>query len=290
MLLSMPGNEALAASIAGAAPFAIGAAETRRFPDGETLLRVPETVRGRDVDIVCTLVDPDRQFLGLAFAAMTARDLGARSVNLVAPYLAYMRQDARFNPGEAISARCFAQQLSGLFDRLVTVDPHLHRIARLEEIFTIPVTVLHAAPLLGEWVRANVVRPLLIGPDSESAQWVAAVAAHAGAPHIVLDKERLGDRNVAIAVPDVGRWQGHAPVLVDDMISSGRTMIEAAAQIVAQGLARPVCMTVHPIFAEGSYPQLLAVSRDVISTDSIPHASNRLTVAPLLAAGIAGNP
>lgn len=280
----MPGNEAMAAAIAAVLPAVTGGVETRRFPDGETYLRLTDDVRGRDVDIVCTLADPDPGFLRLALAAATARELGARSVNLVAPYLAYMRQDASFHAGESVSARHFARLLSGLFDSIVTIDPHLHRIADLGAIFSVPATALHAAPLLGDWVRANVARPLLVGPDIESEQWVTAIAARAGAPSVVLAKRRLGDRSVAIDVPDLRRWRDHAPVLVDDMIASGHTMLEAAAGLSKQGLRRPVCLAVHAVFAGDAHERLMAVSDAVVSADTIPHASNRISVAPLLAA------
>ncbi len=286
LLFPMPGNEALAAAIAAAIPVECGTLEARRFPDGERYIRIADDVRGRDVYIVCTLADPDPQFLGLAFAAATARDIGARSVNLVAPYLAYMRQDISFRPGESVSSRHFARLLSGVFDRLVTIDPHLHRIASLDEIFTIPTTVLQAAPLLGDWVRAHVTDPLLIGPDSESEQWVTAVGRRAGAQHVVLTKQRLGDREVVITAADPAALRGHTLVLVDDMISSGQTMITAAEQLAAQGFGKPVCVTVHALFAGDAYARLLAVSRAVVSTDAVPHASNGVSVAGLLAAAI----
>jgi ribose-phosphate pyrophosphokinase len=286
LVLAMPGNEAMASAIATRLSAGIGTITARRFPDRESLLRLPDPIAGRDVDIVCTLSDPDPAFLRLAFAARTARELGASSVGLVAPYLAYMRQDTRFNPGEAVSARCFAALLSGLFDRIVTVDPHLHRITGLGDIFTIPATVLKAAPLLGAWIKANVAQPLLIGPDSESEQWVAAVAARAGAPYVVLAKRRLGDRDVTIEASDLLGWRDHAPVLVDDMISSGRTLIEAAALLARQGMGRPVCVVVHAVFAKGAHARLKAVSEAIVSTDTIPHDTNRISVAPLLATTI----
>jgi ribose-phosphate pyrophosphokinase len=294
LLLPMPGNEALATNLAAELSVPVGTLETRRFPDGESYLRLASDVRGLDVTIICTLFDPDPQFLRLAFTVATARELGARSVGLVAPYMAYLRQDMRFQPGEAVSSRHFASLVSALVDSVVTIDPHLHRIARLEQIFSIPVTVVQSAPLLGAWVKANVQRPLIIGPDAESAQWAAVVAQHAGAPHVVLTKQRLGDRRVVVDAPDLGGWQDHVPVLIDDIIASGNTMVAAATQLQAQGFARPVCVAVHPLFVEDAYARLLAVSDAVVTTDTIPHASNRIAVAPLLAAAIRrqtqGNP
>jgi len=140
--------------------------------------------------------------LPLLFAADTARDLGARRIGLVAPYLAYMRQDIRFHAGEAVTSRTFAAILSRHLDWLVTVDPHLHRYHELSEIYRIPTQVVHAAPFLASWIKRNVARPLIIGPDLESEQWVSQVAADADAPFLVCEKIRSGDRHVTISIPN----------------------------------------------------------------------------------------
>ena len=122
IILSMPGNEAMAQAMADHLGCTTGRIEVRRFPDGESLVRIANDVAGCDVDIVCTLANPDPQLASLLFAAATVRELGARHLRLVAPYLAYMRQDARFAHGEAVSAPIFARLLSGAFDALVTVE------------------------------------------------------------------------------------------------------------------------------------------------------------------------
>jgi len=140
-----------------------------------------------------------------------------------APSAIANRQDRRFQPGEAVTSTYFAKILSSQIDWMVTVDPHLHRRSSLAEIYSIPTQVMHAAPLISDWIRNEVKKPLLIGPDSESEQWVAAVARDAVAPHLVLQKVRHGDRDVEISVPEVARWRDHIPVLVDDIVSTGRT-------------------------------------------------------------------
>ncbi|MCA1481376.1 phosphoribosyltransferase family protein, partial [Bradyrhizobium sp. NBAIM08] len=136
------------------------------------------------------------------------------------------------------------------FDGLVTVDPHLHRYDSLDAVYWTPSRVVHAAPLLAQWIQNNAYQPLLIGPDSESEQWVSEVARLAGAPYLVLEKVRRGDRDVSVSVPDVGRWLNHTPVLVDDIISTARTMIETVGHVRAAGLLPPICVGVHGIFAD----------------------------------------
>ena len=218
----------------------------------------------------------------LIFAAKTARELGAKTVRLIAPYLAYMRQDKRFQEGESISSTHFAKLLSDSFDHLITIDPHLHRISDLAEIFTMPTKVVHAAPLLADWIGENVKKALVVGPDSESQQWVEAVAERAGARHLILNKNRLGDHEVEILVPDLSDYAGLAPVLVDDIISSGRTMIETAEALIARGFPKPYILTVHALFTGSTYWQLNQLAKDIISTDAVPHETSRIGIAALL--------
>jgi ribose-phosphate pyrophosphokinase len=287
VFFALPGNDRLAERLAQELGGEIGMLEVRRFPDEESYVRFHFDISGRKIVLVCTLDRPDDKLPALIFAAATARELGAASVGLVAPYLAYMRQDRRFQPGEAVTSTYFARLLSEYFDWLVTVDPHLHRRKSLAEIYSIPAEVAHAAPLISAWVAKEVANPVFIGPDAESAQWVAAVAKDAGAPFVVLKKTRRGDRDVAVSVPDVERWRDHTPVLVDDIISTARTMIETVDHLKQASMKPPVCIAVHAVFAGRAYDDLRAAGAAVVATtDTIAHASNRIEVAGLLTAGI----
>lgn len=283
IVFALPASETQGADLAATLGAELGQLDTRRFPDGETYVRILSDVAGRDAIVVCSLARPDEQFLRLIFTARTLRELGAASVTLVAPYLAYMRQDKRFQAGEAVTSNHFADLLSREFDRLVTVDPHLHRHAALAEIYSIPATALHAAPLLAAWIAREVRDPLLVGPDSESEQWVSEVATGAGAPYVVLRKERRGDREVEIAFPDLSAWWGRQPVLLDDIASSGRTLVQAAEGLASRGLAPPVCVVVHALFAEDALARLSPLSAQIVSTDSVTHPTNRIGLSALLA-------
>ncbi len=287
LLVTLRENEPLAEPLAEAIGGQLAHLEIRKFPDGETYLRYGTSPAGRPVAILCSLDRPDAKFLPLLFAAATARDLGAASVGLISPYLAYMRQDRRFRPGEAVTSTCFAEVLSRQVDWLVTVDPHLHRRHALSEIYTVPAVALHAAPLIAAWIRESVQRPLLIGPDAESEQWVSAVAGVAGAPHLVLQKTRRGDRDVDVSAPEIDRWRGHTPVLVDDIVSTARTMIETVGNLVHAGMRAPVCVAVHGLFAEEAYRELLAAgAARVVTSNTVPHESNVIDVADLVAESV----
>jgi len=288
VLLAFPPQQKLAQAMAAALDARIGRLEWRRFPDGESLVAVDEDLVGADVAIVASLHHPDEMALALRFAAATAREFGARSVGLIAPYLAYMRQDKRFHPGEAVSAPLFADFLEQSFNWLVTADPHLHRILELAAVYRIPARRVACAPLIADWLRQNVANGILIGPDSESKQWVSDIAARAGMPFQVLSKTRRGDREVEVEVevslPDNEAARGRTPVIVDDIVSSGRTAIETLGQLKRLGLPAAVFVAIHAVFAEDAYDQVLAAgAARIVSTDSISHPSNAISIAGLLA-------
>jgi ribose-phosphate pyrophosphokinase len=283
VLLSFPEQKALADAIAPGLDARIGRLDWRRFPDGESLVAVDEDLAGSDVVILATLQNPDEKALALRFSAATAREFGARSVGLIAPYLAYMRQDKRFHPGEAISAPLFTRFLEESFDWLVTADPHLHRIRELPDLYRIPTRCVRTAPLLADWIRENVPDAIVIGPDSESDQWVSDIARRAGMPYQVLNKIRRGDRDVEVSLPDIGSASGRTPVIVDDIISSGRTVIETLGHLTRLGLPPAICVAIHAVFAQSAFEQLLAAgAAQVVSTDSVPHSSNAISIASLL--------
>jgi ribose-phosphate pyrophosphokinase len=287
-LCAFPGNEGLAELLRVRLACGMTRLHWRRFPDGESYVRFEDAVAGRDLVLVCSLNDPDAKAQALLFAAGTARELGAASVGLVAPYLGYMRQDRRFREGEAVTSALFAAQLSAAFDWLVTVDAHLHRRRSLSEIYSIPARDVGAAGGVSEWIRANVERPLVVGPDAESERWAAAVAAGAGAPHVALKKVRSGDRDVRIEAPGLDAWRGRNPVLVDDIISTARTMAAAARLLIGQGFAPPACVGVHGVFAGDALEVLRAAgAAQIVSSNTIAHETNAIDVGAPVAQAVA---
>ncbi|MCB0220822.1 MAG: ribose-phosphate pyrophosphokinase [Chrysiogenetes bacterium] len=287
LVFALPGNEELTGSICAQLEAEAGELEVHRFPDGESRVRIVTPVEGRSVAFVCTLHEPDPKIAPLLFAAGTAKELGAGRVGLVAPYLSYMRQDKRFHDGEAITSVQFGKLLSAWFDWLVTVDPHLHRHAALREVYSIPDRTLHAAPLISQWIQGNIREPVLVGPDAESEQWVSAVAKGAGAPFLVLEKTRRGDRDVEVSVPEVEKYLGRTPVLVDDIISTAHTMIETVGHLKHVGLLPPVCIGVHAVFASGGYAELKASTVErIVTCNSIAHETNAIDLSALIAGGV----
>lgn len=293
-MLAGPGDDEAAAALARASGGELAACQVRRFPDGELYVRIDGPVAGRAVWIVCTLHPASDKILPLYFLASTARDLGAGAVYLVAPYLAYMRQDSRFHDGEGVTSVYVGRLVSSAVDGVVTVDPHLHRYGGLEEVYSVPTRVVHAAPRIADWIRGHVERPAIIGPDAESEQWARAVAEDLGCPWLVLRKVRRGDRDVSIspveAAVDGGAaidWDRCTPVLVDDIVSTARTMIETVGQLRRAGARAPVCVGVHAVFAGSAHDDLCAAgAARVVTCNTIPHPSNEIDVHELLAAAM----
>ena len=289
IILALPGAERLGELLAQQLHCAASTVEVHRFPDGEQVVRLRTAVAGQRVLLVAHLDQPDDKTLPLLFAADAARELGAGEIGLVAPYLPYMRQDDRFRPGEAITSRSYARLLSSTVDFLVTVDPHLHRWPSLDAIYTIRRRVVEAAPAIAEWLRREVPRPVLVGPDSESEQWVADVARRMEAPYAVMTKQRRGDRDVSVHLPQAPEHAGRTPVLLDDIISSGHTMAAAVHLLRGGGWDRPVCVAVHALLDAASQDMLQrAGAARIVSCDTVPHPTNAICVAPLLAEGVRG--
>jgi len=283
VLIAIPGCEEHAQRLGARLGLDTIVPEIRQFPDGELYVRLDRAAL-EDVAIVGNLHGDN--FLRVAFLAGTARDLGANRVGVIAPYLAYMRQDSQFKPGEGVTAKYFGRLVSSTVDWLVTVDPHLHRYSSLDGVYSIPTTIAHAAASIAHWITAEVQQPVLVGPDAESVQWVAAVADRCGAPYMILEKTRRGDRDVSVSAPG-GPWNGHTPVVIDDIVSTGRTMVEATRQLRAAGSAAPMCIAIHAVFADAVNDELVAAgARGIITCDTIRHATNRICVADPIAEAV----
>lgn len=288
LLLAFDDEWRLAQSLAAELGIDAKCIERHRFPDGELKLKLPPTLPA-NVALLRGLHQPNDKLVELLIAAPAARELGARELLLVCPYLAYMRQDMAFTPGEAVSQRHIAALLGSQVQALVTIDPHLHRISSLDEVMPhCRSRSLTAAAALGAWVAKRLPQALLLGPDEEALQWVSQAGLAHGLDHAVCRKQRFGDRDVRVALPD-RPIAGRAVVLMDDVASTGRTLIEATTACLAAGAASVDVAVTHALFVGDALEQLKASgARDIWSTDAVPHSSSVIPVAPLLAEAIRG--
>lgn len=259
-----------------------------RFPDNESLIRIPASAQ--TVILYRSLDNPDHKLIELLLAASAARDGGAERVILVAPYLAYMRQDKAFHPGEAVSQKVIGGLLASYFDGLVTVDPHLHRVANLSEAIPgIPALSLSAAPLLAALIDPKD-NPIIIGPDNESRQWTEAIARPLGLETLIATKQRLGDRQVSLTIAEVERAKGRRAIIVDDMISSGRTLAETAKLLRQAGATSVEAIVTHCLADPDDLAFMAAQRIDrIVSSDSIDGPTSKAALAPLITRALRDN-
>ncbi|MDH5328068.1 MAG: ribose-phosphate diphosphokinase [Gammaproteobacteria bacterium] len=253
------------------------------FPDGECRITLPE-MSARQLILLRCLDHPNSKLVELMLAAGTARRLGCKDLTLIAPYLCYMRQDAAFKPGEAISQEIIGKFLSDHVDQLITVDAHLHRISELHQAVPAHRALnITAAQQIGRFIAQQIDKPVLLGPDSESQQWVHSAAEPGQLPWFVADKQRLGDRRVQIQLPDMPVKQRNI-VIVDDMASTGETIMQAALLLQQRGAASVSCALTHALFDDNIYSKMRQSGIQAIwSCNTVSHPTNRVDITPLLA-------
>ncbi|MFY2561109.1 ribose-phosphate diphosphokinase [Corallococcus terminator] len=273
---------------------ALGVAPTdchfERFPDGEMHLEVPTSVRGRTVVLVQSLTPPaGEHLLELLLMADACWRAGAARLEAVVPYLGYARQDRRARPGEPLGGRLVADMLSqGRFARVLVAD--LHSPA-LEGCFGAPLEHLTALPVLAEALRPQVTdTSVVVAPDLGAVKRAEALARLLGLPWAVIHKVRLsGDEVHASGL--MGEVRGKRPILVDDMVSTGGTLVAAAGTLREAGCADDLTVvTTHALLVGPAVERLsaLPVSR-LVGTDSVepplglPFEHRVVTLAPLVA-------
>lgn len=290
-LLHFQDEMAPARRLAEAAGLPAHAVDRHRFPDEELKLRLPFAETGAFPETLVlyrSLDRPNDKLVELLLLARHARQQGVTRLVLVAPYLAYMRQDIAFHPGEIVSQTIVGGFLAELFDAVVTVDPHLHRIERLDQAIPLEHAVaLSGAPRLAELIAEKRQDPLLLGPDEEALQWVRQAGEVTGFDVGTCRKTRNGDRNVRVELPDI-EVAGRQVVLMDDVASSGHTVARAAEALLDAGAASVDVAITHALFAGDALAVIQAAGvGELWSTDCIAHDSNAIAMAPVLAEALA---
>ena len=283
MILAFPDYLNQAQRLANRLNVPLAEVSVHHFPDGESFISLPPSLP--EHVIVCrSLNQPNDKLIELLLCATTARELGAKRLTLIAPYLCYMRQDFANYPGVAVSQRIIGKLLAGLFDDVLTVDPHLHRIASLDQAIPIKNAIsLTAADDIGRFLKQQLDHALLLGPDSESEQWVATIANKIGFDYCIAHKERRGDKHIEMALPD-NNFRNKTIVIIDDMASTGRTLGKAAGLLQAAGAGDIYAVVTHPLFCGDAEAHILQAGvKTLWSTDSIDHPTSCIQLDGLLA-------
>ena len=286
VIQSLPEGAADAARLAKRLDVPMHTIDVHRFPDGE--LRVTVAPAATTTILYIPLDRPNDKLLALLFAAEALRRGGAGRLVLVAPYLCYMRQDTAFQEGEAISQKVIGPLLARTVDRVITVDAHLHRTHDIRDVFPdIVAEDLSAMPAIAEVLRGIDPATVVVGPDEESRPWVSDLATRLDVAHAVARKTRGGDRAVEINFADATEFKGQPALLVDDIVSSGGTLIACARALRAAGATTIDAVITHALFP----PEMMrdfarAGLRSIRSTTSVPHPTNAIALDEILAAAL----
>ncbi len=287
IVFPMQASLSLGAAVAKKASAKPGKLKTERFSDGEIHLQFLNDVRGEDVVLVQTLhPNPNDALIQLVFAARTAKDLGARKVIGAVPYMAYLRQDKMFHPGECVSNKIAAQLLNLSLDKIITVDPHLHRVKDLAELFHIERKKLSANAAIAEYIKKkfSAKTAVIAGPDIESSQWAKTIADSIGFESTIFTKKRFSSHHVKVSVTKELAWKGKEVIIIDDIISAGHTMVEAITEIKKRKPKEVHCICVHGIFAQNAYEKIKkAGAKTIVSCNTISHPSNKIDLSALIA-------
>jgi ribose-phosphate pyrophosphokinase len=287
-------GEHLAIELADLGGFELGYVEVKKFPDGETYVRVLTDVTDRKVVYINSLQRNVNDSLVETILTLDAlRDLGAREIIAVIPYMSYARQDARFNPGEAVSIQTIAKVFSLLrIDYLITVDMHLHRISDPNKLFNTRFYNITGVRELAKYfktkheIRRN--ETIIIGPDEEAEQWAKIMSSELGGlEYSILEKKRISAEKVLIDTRGVN-VKDKKVIIVDDIISTGGTIVEAVKGLRELGAEDIMVGTVHPLLVGDAYNKLLRLKlKDLVGTNTILSPISKVSVAPAVLEALA---
>ncbi len=261
-------------------------AEHKFWPDGEQIVRIPGDVKGETVVLVQT-THPDEKIIELFLLQDALRDAGVGKLITLVPYFGYARQDKRFNPGEPISAKTMARHIEMQSDEVITID--IHNKNELS-YFTKPVISVSAMPEIGNYLKNLDHRKpdLIIAPDAGSIERAMVVAKIVGVDFDHLEKKRLSGDTVEIKLKKMD-VSGKKIAIVDDVISTGGTILKASKPLKDQGARDIIAACVHGVFTNMADVKMRVCCDLVIASDTIESERTRISAAPAVAKYLRAN-
>mgnify|MGYP006270245879 FL=1 len=284
LVVAGPTSTDLARSLALELKAEVVPVESKTFPDGESYLRFERDLGGEEVVIVqSSFPAQNRSLIELFIMLDSAKDLGAERAVAVVPYLAYARQDKRFRSGEGISVKTIVKliEASGA-DAFLTVDVHEPDIMKF---FRIPALNSTAMPTMGRYLAAlNLKKPNVIAPDEFAINLAESVAKVLNADHSFLRKHRdkvSGVPTTELREIDV---KDRDAVIVDDMISTGGTVINVVKMLREEGVNEIYVACTHPLLLGDAKPRILSAGvKKILGTDSVASDVSEVSIAPVIA-------
>lgn len=249
----------------------------KRFPDNEAYVRIMDDLKDEEVVLVQSTY-PDPNAIELFLLQDAARAYNPSKLTTVVPYYGYSRQDKKFHPGEPISARAMAKHISLGSDKVITVDIHDELIL---DFFDAPVKNVSGMPQIGKHL-IKLKPTAVIAPDDGASMRAKLVGGVLGCKWDYLEKKRIDGEHVEIA-PKSMDIKGEKIVIVDDIISTGGTIVTAAKQLKLNGAEKIFAACTHGLFIGEAITKLKSACDVIISTDTIENSTTLLSVAPEIA-------
>jgi len=253
--------------------------DVNKFPDNEIDIKFNKEVRNKKVYLVQSFYgNVNERIVETLFAGYTAKSLRARKIILVALYFPYLRKDKRFRPRECVSAKVMSKLFSK-FDKIYIVEPHLHRIKKIKKLIKKGKRISVVSDI-ADYAK-KIKEPVIIGPDMESFQWANSVAKLLKRKAYVLEKKRYGSRSVKVKVPNIN-VKNENVVIIDDIISTGSTMLETIKGLKKLKPKKIYCIAIHGIFTNDSLSELKKHA-EVVSCNTIPSKVAKIDVTETVA-------
>jgi ribose-phosphate pyrophosphokinase len=273
-------NPKLAQKICDHLGISLGRARIDRFSDGETLVELGESVRGTDTFVIQSLAHPvNDNLMELLVIIDALRRASARRITAVMPYYGYARQDRKNKPRVPITARLVADLLTAVgTDRVLTMDLHAGQI---QGFFNIPVDNLYASPILLPHLREKFREVVIVAPDAGGVPRARAYASRLNAGLALIDKRRAG-ANQAEAMHLIGEVRSKTAVILDDMVDTAGTLVEAARALLEHGASSVHACCTHAILSGPAVERLRqSPFGSVVVTDTLPERPERGSISNL---------
>jgi len=253
---------------------------SEKFPDGEFNLSIKSNPKGKTVVIVSSMaLNPNQDMIKTILLGGIAKDFGAKKVILVATYFPYMRQDTHFYNFDSFSSK-YVTKLFLEFDKVITLDPHLHRIKNLK-ILSDKLSHITVNKIVADYIKKKFKNNFtIVGPDGESSQWNEPVAKMLGKEVVVLKKQRFSSFKIKVHEEGIHKFEKHV-ILIDDIISTGRTLSGALALARKQGARKLYCIGIHGLLV-GNAVELITKHAKLITTNTIPTKFSKIDVSPAI--------
>lgn len=250
------------------------------FPDSEFHIALKKNPKNKTVVIFNSITrDPDEKVVETVLAGGIARDFKAKEVILMATYFPYLRQDKHFFKYDSFSSKHIIELFSH-FDKIITIDPHLHRIKKMKD-FYYKAESISAKELVADYLKKRFGKEFtIVGPDAESVQWGGKIAKKLGVKAVILKKKRYSSTHIRVKGGKNEKFKKNA-VFIDDIISTGKTLAGALSLAKKQGAEKMFVVGIHGLLVSGA-DKLLTKDAELVTTNTILNKYSKIDVSPII--------